>query len=105
MKICVFGAGAVGGTIGGRLALAGEDVTLIARGPHLDAMRSRGLRLCRAGETATVKPDCTADTAQAGSHDLVILTLKAPSLRSAAIAPLLGSETVVVTAVNGIPWW
>ena len=105
MKICVLGAGAIGGTIGGRLALAGEDVTLIARGPQLDAIRSTGLQLCRGGESEAVKPDCTDDVDAAGPHEVVIVALKAPSLPTAAIEPLLGPKTVVATAGNGIPWW
>jgi 2-dehydropantoate 2-reductase len=107
MKICVYGAGAIGGYLGVQLALAGEDVTLIARGPHLEAMQKSGLRLRIGDEERIAQPRCTDDPAQVGPQDYVIVTLKAPS--AAAIAgqmdPLLGPGTAVVTAVNGIPWW
>ena len=106
MRICIFGAGAIGGLLGARLAMAGEDVTLIARGAHLDAIRRDGLRLEAGGETHTVKVACS-DAAAAGTQDFVIVTLKAHSARDAARAlqPLLGPETAVVWAVNGVPWW
>lgn len=107
MKICVYGAGAIGGYLGVQLALAGEDVTLIARGPHLEAMQKSGLKLRIGDEERIAQPRCTDDPAQVGPQDYVIVTLKAPS--AAAIAgqmdPLLGPDTAVVTAVNGIPWW
>jgi 2-dehydropantoate 2-reductase len=107
MKICVFGAGAVGGYIGGRLALAGAEVTLIARGPHLAAMRAGGLRLRIDGEDRLARPACTNDPAAAGPQDFVFVTLKAHDLpaAAAAMAPLLGPDTAVVTASNGVPWW
>jgi 2-dehydropantoate 2-reductase len=107
MKICIFGAGAIGGFLGAELAASGTDVTLIARGEHLAAMQTDGLTLIRDGETRTVHPACTDDTAEAGEQDVVIVTLKAHTAPAAvdALQPLLGPDTAVVTAVNGIPWW
>jgi 2-dehydropantoate 2-reductase len=107
MKICVYGAGAIGGYVGARLSLAGQDVTLIARGPHLDAMRANGLTLIENGESRTAHPRCTDDPSTAGPQDYVIVTLKAHSVPAIvdAMQPLLGEETAVVWAVNGVPWW
>ncbi len=107
MKICVFGAGAIGGYIGAKLLLAGEDVSLIARGPHLAAMKQNGLVLLEAGERHVVKLRCTDDARELGPQDLVVLSVKAHALPSIAdaVQPLLGSETVLVPAINGVPWW
>ncbi len=107
MKICVYGAGAIGGYLGAQLTLAGEDVTLIARGPHLEAMQKNGLKLLIDGEERIAHPLCTDDPTVAGLQDYVIVTLKAHSA-PAVVGPmqaLLGPETAVVTAVNGVPWW
>jgi 2-dehydropantoate 2-reductase len=107
MRICVYGAGAIGGLIGARLAQAGEDVTLIARGPHLAAMRERGLRLLAEDKKATLRPKMAATAAEAGEQDYVIVALKASAVAGAveAMQPLLGPTTAVVMAVNGLPWW
>jgi 2-dehydropantoate 2-reductase len=107
MKICIYGAGAIGGLIGAHLARSGEDVTLIARGPHLAAMRERGLKLSGHGGTFTVTPRVTDDPAEAGPQDYVIVALKAHAVAAVAerMAPLLGPKTAVVMAVNGVPWW
>lgn len=107
MKICVYGAGAIGGYLGLQLSLAGEDVTLIARGPHLEAMRARGVKLLIDDEERVARPFCTDDPAEAGPQDFVIITLKAHSVPGAveAMQPLLGPDTAVVTASNGVPWW
>lgn len=107
MKICVFGAGAIGGYLGAQLALAGEETTLIARGPHLEAMRRSGVRVVSGGEEITARPFCTGDPSLAGVQDFVIVTLKAHSVPGALsqMQPLLGPETAVVWAVNGVPWW
>lgn len=107
MKVCIYGAGAIGGFLGAELALSGVDVTLIARGPHLQAMREKGLALIKDGETRVARPACTDDPAKAGQQDYVIVTLKAHSVPAAvpAMQPLLGPATAVVMAVNGIPWW
>lgn len=107
MRICIYGAGAIGGYLGAQLALAGEDVTLIARGPHLEAMQSNGLKLRIGGEERVARPRCTSDPAEAGEQDYVIITLKAHSVPGIvdAMQPLLGPDTAVVSAVNGVPWW
>ena len=107
MRICIYGAGAIGGYLGAGLSLAGADVTLIARGPHLQAMQENGLRIIAAGEESITHPTCTDDPAEAGLQDYLIITLKAPSVTGvlSAMQPLLGKETCVVTTTNGIPWW
>ena len=107
MNICIYGAGAIGGFLGAELALAGADVSLIARGPHLAAMQANGLQLIRDGETRTAHPKCFENPADAGVQDYVIVTLKAHSVPAivAAMQPLLGPKTAVVWAVNGVPWW
>ena len=107
MRVCIYGAGAIGGYLGAELARAGIDVTLIARGPHLAAMRKDGLRLLIGGEERVSHPRCTEDPAEAGRQDYVVVTLKAHSAPAVvgAMQPLLGPDTAVVTAVNGIPWW
>lgn len=107
MKLCIYGAGAIGGYLGAELALSGNEVTLIARGPHLEAMQNNGLTLIKEGESRTVEVSCTGDPTEAGPQDYVIITLKAHSVAGSVkqILPLLGPETAVVTAQNGIPWW
>ncbi len=107
MKIAIFGAGAMGGYIGALLARAGVDVTLIARGPHLEAMRTKGLTLLMGGEEIVTRPFCTDDPAKAGPQDYVLITLKAHSVPAAVerMRPLFGPDTAVVTGSNGIPWW
>ncbi|MCH8819564.1 MAG: 2-dehydropantoate 2-reductase [Acidobacteria bacterium] len=107
MKLCIYGAGAIGGYLGAELALSGNEVTLIARGPHLEAMQNNGLTLIKEGESRTVEVSCTEDPTEAGPQDYVIITLKAHSVAGSVkqILPLLGPETAVVTAQNGIPWW
>ncbi len=107
MRICIYGAGAIGGYLGVQLALAGQDVTLIARGPHLQAMRENGLKLLIDGEERVAHPFCTDDPSEAGPQDYLIVTLKAHSAPAIVepMQPLLGPDTAVVTAVNGVPWW
>jgi len=107
VKICIYGAGAIGGYLGVELALAGEDVTLIARGPHLEAMQKNGLKLLTADEEKIAHPRCTDNPDDVGPQDYVIVALKAPSAAAVAgkMTPLFGPETAVVTATNGIPWW
>ena len=107
VKVAIYGAGATGGYLGVKLALAGVDTTLIARGPHLEAMRRGGVRLLIDGEELVARPFCTGDPAEAGPQDYVIITLKAHSTPGVvdAMQPLLGPHTAVVTAQNGVPWW
>jgi 2-dehydropantoate 2-reductase len=107
MKICIYGAGAIGGYLGVQLARAGADVSLVARGPHLAAMRDRGLTLLAGDEEHTVRVRCTDDASELGVQDYVIITLKAHSITSVIerMQPLLGPHTRIVTAVNGIPYW
>ncbi|PPS39813.1 2-dehydropantoate 2-reductase [Chroococcidiopsis sp. TS-821] len=109
MKICIVGAGAIGGYIGAKLAQAGEQVTLIARGAHLQAIQQQGLTLRNADGTEELIKDvvATQDIASAGTQDVVIVALKAQSVPSVAphLPALYGAETIVVTAQNGIPWW
>ena len=107
MKLCVFGAGAVGGHIAAKLAAAGNDVSVVARGAHLEAMRSRGLKLLH-GEQIIQGKVRAAETASAlGPQDAVFVTLKANLLSAFADQAecLLGAETAVVFVQNGIPWW
>jgi 2-dehydropantoate 2-reductase len=107
VKLCIYGAGAIGGLLGAKLAAAGEEVTLIARGPHLAAMQAKGLTLVEDGKTLVAHPAATEDPAKVGLQDVVIITLKAPGVLPIAerMQPLLGPETAVVTAMNGVPWW
>jgi 2-dehydropantoate 2-reductase len=107
MKYAIVGAGAIGAFVGAMLARAGEDVTLIARGPHLRAMQEHGVRVRGSVGDFDARVSATDDPAQVGPVDVVLLTLKAHSLTSMAprLTPLLGSETTVVSAQNGIPWW
>ena len=108
MKICVFGAGAIGGFMAARLAKAGAaDVSVVARGPHLAAIQERGLILREGGEDTVTRPRAAASAAELGVQDYVVITLKAHSVPPVvpAIAPLIGPETAVVMAVNGVPWW
>ncbi len=111
MKFCVFGAGAVGGFVGGVMARnaadTGTEVSLVARGAQLDAIRANGLKVIAGGEEFAVKTSATDDPASLGVQDVVFVTAKAHSLTAAAetIMPLLGPETVVVSAQNGIPFW
>ena len=109
MKIAIIGVGAIGGYVGIKLALAGEDVTFIARGANLEALRSRGIRLITAdGEEQTVaKVKATDDYAAAGPQDMVILAMKAHQVEAVAreVPKLFGPDTVVVPMQNGIPYW
>jgi 2-dehydropantoate 2-reductase len=106
MRVAVYGAGAIGGLLGAYLARTDAEVSLIARGPHLAAMRERGLEV-RGQESFTVHPHATDDPAELGPQDYVIIALKAHSVPPVVdkMRPLLGPETAVVFAVNGVPWW
>jgi len=107
MKICIFGAGAIGGYLGAKLAGAGVDVSLVARGPHLEAIRSKGLTLIEHGQETTLQVRASDEPAELGPQDYVIVTLKAHSVPAVVdkIKPLLGEQGTVVSGVNGIPWW
>ncbi len=107
MRICIFGAGAIGGYMAVELKRAGYDVSIVARGPHLDAIRTGGLRLRIGGEERTAAIAASDDPADLGPQDYVILTLKAHSVPPIAdkLAPLLNDDTAVVTGMNGIPYW
>jgi 2-dehydropantoate 2-reductase len=106
-KICVFGAGAIGGFVGVLLARAGNEVSFVARGPHLAAMQASGARLLIDGQELVARIRCTDDARELGHQDYVLVTLKAHSVPAAvdSIVSLLGPETAIVTAVNGIPYW
>jgi 2-dehydropantoate 2-reductase len=107
MKVYIFGAGAIGGYMGVKLAKAGADVGLVARGPHLAAMQEKGLTLIEEGETTTVPVTASDDPAALGVQDYVIVTLKAHSVPPVVskMAPLIGPNTTIVSGVNGVPWW
>jgi len=107
VRILVAGAGAIGGYIGARLARSGADVTLFARGAHLQAMRERGLRVHTAQGDFEVRPRLTGDLNDVGQTDVIILGVKAHGLTELAprLRPLFTSDTVVVSTQNGIPWW
>ncbi|MES2666195.1 MAG: 2-dehydropantoate 2-reductase [Pseudomonadota bacterium] len=108
MKICIFGAGAIGGYMGAKLAQAGADVSLVARGPHLAAIQSKGLTLIEHGaDPVTLPVRASADPADLGPQDYVIVTLKAHSVPAVvgAMQPLIGDHTTIVSGVNGVPWW
>ncbi|MBN9600159.1 MAG: 2-dehydropantoate 2-reductase [Afipia sp.] len=107
MKVCIYGAGAIGGYIGVLMKLAGADVSLIARGAHLEAIRNNGLKLHINGEEKLAKMTATSDPRELGPQDYVISALKAHQAWEVAeqMKPLLGPNTAVVTAQNGLPWW
>ena len=109
MKIAIVGAGAIGGYLGARLALAGEEVTCIARGPNLAAIQANGLKLIEEDGSERHAPSVRGANhmADAGPQDAVLLTLKAHQIRDVLpdMRALFGPETVVVTMQNGVPWW
>jgi len=107
MRLCIFGAGAVGSHFAVRLALAGHEVSCVMRGPHLAAVKTNGLTLRVGDAKFNAKVNASDDPAKLGPQDLVISTLKATGIASLAtgLKPLLGSDTPVIFAQNGIPWW
>jgi 2-dehydropantoate 2-reductase len=107
MNICVVGAGAIGGWIAARLALAGHDVAVVARGETLELIDSEGLRLTDGGETRCVGVATAAEPAGLGIRDLLVIAVKAPALSGIAptLAPLIGPDTRIVPMLNGVPWW
>jgi 2-dehydropantoate 2-reductase len=107
MRICVVGAGAIGGYMAAGLAAAGTDTSVLARGATLDAIRAEGLRVESADGTMTAKVTASSDATELGAQDAVILAVKAQSAPAAArdIGPLLRQDTVVLSTLNGVPWW
>jgi 2-dehydropantoate 2-reductase len=107
MKVCIYGAGAIGGWMGVKLVQAGCDVSVVARGATLDALRKHGLRLVENGETHAVNVHASEQPEALGAQDMVIVAVKAPGMADVArhIGPLLGANTMVLTAMNGVPWW
>jgi 2-dehydropantoate 2-reductase len=108
MRICVFGAGAIGGYLAAKLAAREEnEVSLVARGPHLEAIRKNGLVLVEGERRTVTRPRASADSRELGPQDYVVVTLKAHQIPAAvpAIEALLGPGTAIVWAVNGVPWW
>lgn len=107
MRVCIYGAGAIGGYLGVSLAQAGCDVSLVARGPHLAAIRQNGLTLLKDGDRRNVRLKASEDPADLGPQDHVVVALKAHSVPAVAerMTALFHDETTVVTAVNGVPWW
>ncbi len=108
MKVCIYGAGAIGGFIGTRLAATGQcSVAAVARGATLQALREHGWRLRQGGQLLQAPADATDDPRDLGVVDLVVVAVKGPALAevSRRIAPLLGTHTLVLPAMNGVPWW
>ncbi len=107
MRVCIYGAGAVGGHIAGRLARGGATVSVVGRGPHLAAMQARGLQIRTGQGDFHAAVAASTDPASLGEQDMVVVAVKAPALASVAagIGPLLGRDTAVAFAMNGIPWW
>ena len=107
MRFAIIGAGAIGAYVGAKLARSGEDVLLIARGRHLDAMKDHGVRVHSPDGDFEVRTPATDDWSAAGTFDYILLTVKAHSLTELAprLAPLVGPETAIVSTQNGMPWW
>lgn len=107
MKVCIFGAGAIGGHLAVRLFQAGADTSVIARGAHLEAIRTDGLRLRDGGGEVVTRPRASDSAAEIGPQDLVIVTVKTPALVGIAdeLARLIGPRTTVAFVINGLPWW
>ena len=107
MRICIFGAGSVGGYLAGYLSRGGAEVSVVARGAHLAAIRDKGLTVESPDETLTARIAASDKPAELGRQDVVLVTVKAPALPqvAATIAPLLGPDTSVAFVMNGIPWW
>ncbi|KWT63972.1 MULTISPECIES: 2-dehydropantoate 2-reductase [unclassified Variovorax] len=107
MKVCIYGAGAIGGWIGVGLAQAGCRLNVVARGATLEALQREGLSVLRGDRRTRVAVNAVMEPAELGVQDLVVIAVKAPALPAVAakIAPLLGPDTIVLTAMNGVPWW
>jgi 2-dehydropantoate 2-reductase len=107
MKAVIYGAGAIGGWMGVKLAQAGHEVGVVARGATLGALQQHGLRLIEGDVTQAVQVEASGQPAELGAQDLVVVAVKGPAMASVAaqIAPLLSPQTIVLTAMNGVPWW
>ncbi|MGH8717703.1 MAG: 2-dehydropantoate 2-reductase, partial [Burkholderiales bacterium] len=108
MRICIVGAGAIGGLLGVKLSAAQEEITFIARGPNLKAIKENGMKLIAEDGTEQVaQVRATDDMSQAGEQDVVILAMKAHQIEPVAndLRAMFGEHTIVVTTQNGIPWW
>jgi 2-dehydropantoate 2-reductase len=107
MKVCIYGAGAIGGWMGVKLANAGSEVSVVARGATLKALQEHGLRLQEGAQVLAANVKASASPADLGVQDLVVVAVKAPAMAEVAksIRPLLGPDTIVLTAMNGVPWW
>ena len=107
MNVCIVGAGAIGGWMGARLALAGHQVSVLARGATLAAIETNGLQLIENGTTHSVRVKASNNAAILETPDLLVIAVKAPGLRDAALSvkSLIGANTIALTAMNGVPWW
>src|SRR6185503_19658286 len=107
MNICVVGAGAIGGWIAARLALAGNELSVIARDETLNAIETQGLHITDGGDTRCVAVATASDPAELGFQDMIVLAVKAPALPGIArsLDSLIGPETQIVPMLNGVPWW
>src|SRR5512145_587997 len=109
MRVAIVGAGSIGAVLGGKLAASGHEVVLVARGAHLDALRERGLALVDHVDAAsgTYRLPASDEPAEFGVQDLVVIGLKAHAIPAMLprMKPLVGDGTVVVPAINGLPWW
>src|SRR4051794_34590048 len=107
MRIAVVGLGAIGGLLAARLARAGHEVAALARGETLARVRAGGLQLDNAQGSVSVPLNVSDDASSLGIHELVVIAVKAPALAAAApaMAPLIGPDTVLLPAMNGVPWW
>ncbi|HXF45831.1 MAG TPA: 2-dehydropantoate 2-reductase N-terminal domain-containing protein, partial [Burkholderiaceae bacterium] len=109
MRVCIVGAGGIGASIGARLAASGHEVSLLARGAHLAALQAGGLRFVDHVDrhSGTYRLRASADPGELGAQDLVVIALKAYAIADMLprLAPLLAADTVVVPAINGLPWW
>jgi len=107
MKICIYGAGAVGGLVAGKLAQGGHDVSVVARGAQLTAIREKGLRILADKKEVRIRIKAESDPSLLGPQDCVFVAVKGQNLGEVAarISPLLGKDTTIVTAMNGVPWW
>jgi len=107
MKVCIYGAGAIGGFLGARLAAHGHAVSAVARGATLAALNAHGMRLRSGDAQIAPRVGASADPAELGAQDLVVIAVKEPAMRDVAarISPLIGADTIVLTAMNGMQWW